>query len=186
MKRLAALALTLTLAALALGCATAFSPAVVRSEIARQTGADPSSMLEVNLGPVTLAVARTVIGPAADGALPLQGLARFELAVYGVPATERRLDFTRMEVRGWEPTVRVMNERGSTVVLLRRSGELIGDLVLLAADRDQALYTRLSGRLARELPVALAEAVEKRGTNSIKQELLSLSEAPVPTPAITP
>lgn len=185
MTQRAFLVLAVTLATLAMACATAFSPAVVRSEITRQTGADPSSVFELNVGRVTLALARSVIGPTADGRLPLEGLARFELAVYGVPATDQRLDFTRMEVRGWEPIVRAMTGNGSTLVLTRQPGETYGDLVLLAADREQALYVRLAGRLARELPVALAEAVERRGTDAIRQELMSLSESPKPaTPAI--
>ncbi len=164
------------LAALQLACAATFSPEVIRTEIARQTGADPPTAFELNLGRVTLALARTVIGPSADGSLPLAGLARFELAVYGVPATGQTLDFTRMVVRGWEPTVRAKTERGSTLVLVRQSGEAIGDLVLVAVDADQALYARLAGNLSRELPAALGKAVAKRGTNGVKQELMSLAE----------
>ena len=171
-----ALVVVLVLAVLELACATTFSPEVIRTEIARQTGADPPTAFELNLGRVTLALARTVIGPSADGTLPLAGLARFELAVYGVPATGQRLDFTRMAVRGWEPTVRAKTENGSTLVLVRQSGESIGDLVLVAADADQALYARLAGSLSRELPEALGQAVAKGGTNAVKQELMSLAE----------
>ena len=163
-------------AAVASGCATSFSPEAIRAEINRQTGADPPSVFELNLGRVTMALARQVIGPGADGSLPLAGLTRFELAVYGVPATGQSLDFTRMVVRGWEPTVRAKTEKGSTLVLVRQSGEAIGDLVLVAADAEQALYARLAGTLSRELPEALGQAVAKGGTNAIKQELMSLAE----------
>jgi hypothetical protein len=173
-------AVTLALVgALGLGCATSFSPDVIRGEIVRQTGSDPPRVFELNLGLVTMALARQVIGPGADGSLPLAGLTRFELAVYDVPATGQRLDFTLMPVRGWEPTVRAKGPKGSTLVLVRQSGDAIGDLVLVAADERQALYARLAGRLSRELPQALGEAVAESGTEGVKRELMSLAAEPV-------
>ncbi len=172
--------LILVLTVLGTGCATSFSPEVVRSEITRQTGADPSRVFELNLGQVTMALARKVIGVGEDGSLPLAGLARFELAVYDVPATGRSLDFTRMTVRGWEPTVRSKSPTGSTLVLVRSSGRDIGDLVLVAADADQAIYARLAGRLSRDLPEALGQAVAMRGTDGVKRELMSLGGSPGP------
>jgi len=184
MMRTVPLFAVLALAALSAACATTFSPEVIRAEIARQTGADPPSVFELNLGRVTMALARQVIGPNAEGALPLAGLARFELALYGVPSTGQTLDFTRMVVRGWEPTVRAKDETRSTLVLVRQSGDSIGDLVLVAADEKQAIYARLAGRLSRELPAALGEAVAKRGTESVKQELMSLAAEPAPLPEL--
>ncbi len=178
--------LVAALAAVASGCATTFSPDAIRAEINRQTGADPPSVLELNFGRVTMALARSVIGPNADGSLPLAGLTRFELAVYGVPATGQPLDFTRMAVRGWEPTVRAKTERGSTLVLVRQSGDAIGDLVLVAADAEQALYARLAGRLSRDLPEALGQAVTERGTDGVRRELMSLAEQPEPATGTGP
>jgi hypothetical protein len=133
---------------------------------------------------VTLTLARTVIGSTTDERLPLAGLTRFELAVYDIPATGRDLDFTRMAVRGWEPTVRAKTHNGSTLVLVRSSGDAVGDLVLVAADDRQAIYARLAGRLSRELPQALSHAVAERGTEGVKQELMSLSEASTPSPGL--
>lgn len=159
-----------------LACATSFSPQTVRAEIERQTGADPSSMFEVNLGRMTLGLARTVIGKRSDGTLPLAGLKRFELAVYGLPPAGGDLDFTRMTVRGWEPTVRAKRQNGSTLVLIRQAGDAIGDLVLVAADEKQAVYARLTGSLSAELPVALGEAVARRGTDGVRAELMALTE----------
>lgn len=178
MRRRLALVAALAPVLVGLACATSFSPQVIRSEIARQTGADPPRAFELNLGRVTMALAREVLGPKADGSLPLAGLSRFELAVYGLPAAGHDLDFTRMAVRGWEPTVRSKTPTGSTLVLVRASGDSIADLVLVAADADQVLYARLAGRLSRELPQALGEAVASRGADGVRQELMSLSPAP--------
>jgi hypothetical protein len=182
MRRTARLVAVLTASILCASCATSFSPADTRAEIARQTGADPPRVLEFNLGTVTMALARQVIGPGADGSLPLGGLTRIEVAVYDVPAGGTALDFTRMAVRGWEPTVRARTPTGSTLVLVRASGDSIGDLVLVAADARQVLYSRPAGRLSRELPVALGQAVSSRRTEGVKQELMSLTGKPDPAP----
>jgi hypothetical protein len=173
-----------TLVSLGLGCATTFSPEVIRAEIARQTGADPARAFELNLGPATLALTRQIVGPRADGSLPLAGLRRFELALYDVPATGATLDFTRMAVRGWEPTVRAATAAGSTLVLVRSAGDDIADLVLVAADGDKALYTRLAGRLSPELPEALGRAVASDGTIALSRELISLTGAPRSGPGL--
>ena len=178
-RRLAVLA-TLVSGLLAPGCATTFSPEVIRSEIARQTGSDPQRAFEVSLGRVTLALARQAVGPSADGSLPLEGLVRFELAVYDVPPAARDLDFTRMAVRGWEPTVRARTPSGSTLVLVRSAGSSLGDVVLVAADADRALYARLAGRLSNDLPAALGRAVSERGTDGVRRELMSLTGSKAP------
>ena len=171
-RRLAVFAILVS-GLLAPGCATTFSPAAIRSEISRQTGSDPQRAFEVSLGRVTLALARQAVGPAADGSLPLGGLARFELAVYDVPPAGRDLDFTRMAVRGWEPTVRARTPSGSTLVLVRSAGEALGDVVLVTADAERAVYARLAGRLSRDLPAALGRAVSERGADGIRRELMS-------------
>ena len=173
--RLAAIAL------LATGCATHFSANRVRAEIVRQTGQDPQSVFELNLGRVTMALARQVLaGEASDGSLPLSGLASFELAVYGLPgavlAGERSLDLTAMPVYGWEPTLRFAKEGRSGMVLVRAPGETIGDLVLLAAGEKNVLYARLRGALSRDLPAALGEAIQSGGTEAVQRELQSLAE----------
>lgn len=178
-RRLAALA-ALVSGLLSTGCATTFSPEAIRSEIARQTGSDPQRAFEVVLGRVTLALARQAVGPSADGSLPLEGLALFELAVYDVPPAGRDLDFTRMEVRGWEPTVRARTPSGSTLVLVRSAGGALGDVVLVAADADRALYARLAGRLSKDLPAALGRAVSERGTDGVRRELMSLTGTKTP------
>ena len=167
----------------ATGCATQFSAKAVRSEIVRQTGEDPQKAFELNLGRVTMALARQVLAgstTSSEDTLPLAGLASFELAVYGLPEAAlsgaRPLDFTAMPVRGWEPTVRVRNGARSGVVLVRAAGENIGDLVLLAAGEKNALYARLRGTLSRELPAALGEAVKTGGTDAVQHELQSIAE----------
>jgi hypothetical protein len=168
------------------GCATHFSAQAVRAEIVRQTGEDPQKAFELNLGRVTMALARQLLADSSspDGTLPLAGLTSFELAVYGLPPVAlsgaRPLDLTAMAVYGWEPTIRVRDGARSGVVLVRASGENIGDLVLLAAGEKNALYTRLRGTLSRELPAALGEAIKTGGTEAVQRQLQSLAEPQQP------
>ncbi len=160
------------------GCATQFSARSVRSEIVRQTGEDPQGMFEMNVGRMTMSLAKRVIGETGDDELPLSGLTKFELAVYDlspdVRSGARTLDFSAMKVRGWEPTVRYKDGGRSGMVLVRESGDFIGDLVLLFGGDEKATYVRLRGRLPRELPAALGEAVNSGSTEAIERELKGL------------
>ncbi|MEW6335993.1 MAG: hypothetical protein AB1625_01210 [Acidobacteriota bacterium] len=173
-----ALIVTLALA----GCATSFSPDRIRREIAVQTGADPQKVLEFTLGPTTLALARTlfVSEPAETtrAEQPLAGLRKLEFAVYDIPPDRAQaLDFTRMKVTGWEPTVRRRDPASSTVVLVRGAeGDTVGDIVLMTAGARQAVYARWSGRLSRSVPEAVGDAVARGGPDGIKRELMSLTE----------
>ncbi len=164
------------------GCATSFSPDRIRREIAVQTGADPQSVLEFSLGPATLALARALFvteSTKATGAeQPLAGLRKLEFAVYDLPPDRAQaLDFTRVKVTGWEPTVRRRDAASSTVVLVRGAeGDTVGDIVLMTAGARQAVYARWSGRLSRSVPEAVGEAVARGGPDGIRRELMSLTE----------
>jgi hypothetical protein len=162
-----------------LGCATAFSPAVIRSEIARQMGQDPRGVFELSLGQPTMAIAKAVLASASnEGRLPLEGVSAFELAVYEVPGSGADLDFTRMPVRGWEPVVRFREGPKSGFVLVRAQTAVIGDLVVVAGGAKQVLYARIRGRLSPELPEALGRTIKSEDPEAIRRELMSLTEPP--------
>lgn len=164
---------------LTLACATHFSPQTVRDEITRQTGVAPAKAFEFTLGEMTMGLAKRLAASASDsGELPLAGLDELELAVYPVPPGKAdSLDFTLMPVRGWEPVVRVKGARGSGFVLVRAAqGDTIGDLVVVAAGAEKVVYGRLSGRLPKELPAALGEAVKSGGPALIEQQLLDATK----------
>ncbi|MBP7148247.1 MAG: hypothetical protein KBD01_11915 [Acidobacteria bacterium] len=174
--------LVLAIAASATGCATVFSPGVIRGEISRQTGADPQRAVEFTLGPTTLSLARAVLRPAAaEGArLPLAGLNRFELAVYdmrvGSEAPAAGVDFTRMKITGWETTMRSWDGKRSVLVLVRgQRADRLADVVLVSGGERQVLYARLRGTLNRSLPEELARAAVGGNTDAVRDELLSLT-----------
>ncbi|MCM2316463.1 MAG: hypothetical protein NDJ92_15040 [Thermoanaerobaculia bacterium] len=164
------------------GCATNFSAPRVRSEIARQTGADPREVFEVYVGPVTMALVRHAVGAPADAGSSMEGsrVTSFEIGVYelaakGSPAA-RALDLTLMPIRGWEPTLRYRTEGRSGMVLVRTSGDSIGDLVVLASDEEGVTYGRLRGTLSKGLPSALGKVLQDGGKDAIRHELESLSK----------
>jgi hypothetical protein len=168
--RLLALALGLALA----GCATAFSPERVRSEIAAQTGAAPQYLFEIQLGRVAMHTIRTALAGGGEP-LPLAGLTGFDLAFYDVPAPAAGgapLDFTRMAIRGWEPVVRTRQPGRSALVLVREGRAAIDDLVLLGAAESGAIYARLRGTLSPALPRALGDAFQSRGPEGLRDELV--------------
>jgi hypothetical protein len=138
--RLVALLLGLGL----MGCATSFSPELVRNEIAAQTGQDPQYVFEIQLGRVTMHMIRTALGPRG-GSLPLAGLTGFDLAFHDVPSPSiggAPPDFTRMPIRGWDPVVRTRQPGRSAVVLVREGQTTVNNLVLLASRRPSM---RVSG-----------------------------------------
>jgi hypothetical protein len=174
--RLAARLLVIVLGLAVAGCATSFSPERVRSEIAAQTGADPQYVFEMQLGRVTMRVVQIALAGGRSGrALPLAGLTGFDLAFYEVPAPSPQgasLDFTKMNIRGWEPVVRTRQPGRSALVLVREGGATIGDLVLLGAGGSSAIYARLRGTLSPELPRALGDAFQSRGPEGLRDELV--------------
>ena len=166
---------------LTVGCATSFSAPGVRAEIARQTGAAPREAFEVYAGPVTMALARHIMGtPAANDSSPSGSrVTSFEIAVYELAPKAgpdaRVLDFTLVPVRGWEPSLRFRDGDRSGMVLVKTSGNSVADLVVLSSDSDGAIYGRLTGTLSKELAGALGKAIQSGGTDAIRRELESLS-----------
>ena len=156
------------------GCATSFSPALVRQEITAQTGQDPQRVFEMQLGRVAMRMIRSALGPGAS-ALPLGGLTGFDLAFYDVPSPSGQgapLDFTRMAIRGWDPVVRTREPGRSALILVREGQATIDDLVLLGAGESTAIYVRLRGTLSPELPRALGDAFQARGPEGLRDQLI--------------
>lgn len=176
MRRVAfgCIAIAVALTTLA-GCATNFTAPGVRAEIARQTGAEPRDAFEVSAGPATMALLRRIMSDEAgpEGSLTASRVTSFELAFYELPSRPGAppVDFTLIPVRGWEPTLRYRSPEGSGMVLVRPAGDSVGDLVVLAADGDGAIFGRVRGTLPRELPATLAVAVREGGPEAIKRKL---------------
>ncbi|OFV80758.1 MAG: hypothetical protein A2Y78_15500 [Acidobacteria bacterium RBG_13_68_16] len=179
-KRSLSLAVILAL----VGCATSFNPDRIRSEIAAQTGADPQGILEFTLGPTMLSLARTLFAASGTetvpGSQPLAGLRKLQFAVYNLaPGRAQALDFTRMNVTGWEPTVRKRDATSSTLVLVRGAeGDTVGDIVLVTAGEKEAIFARWTGRLSRKVPEQIGEAIGSGGPDAVKRELMSLTDQP--------
>ena len=176
--------LSALLAVFCLACATTFSPRAIRSEITRQTGSAPSDAFELTVGEVTMSLAKALAARSSEGGLPLEGLDRFEVAVYPVPTGgAERLDFTRMPIRGWEPVVKVKKGQSSGFVLVRSGrGETVGDLVVVAAGSEKVFYGRLRGRLPRALPEALGETLQEGKPVNLLESLQEAEEKPAGEP----
>ena len=158
------------------GCATHFSPELVRSEITRQRGVDPLSAFELNLGRFTTLLIKSALA-GEDGELPFAGLDSLELAVYQAPnEAGPAVDVTRIGVRGWEQVVRMHNPQRSGLVLIQPRRGAIGDLVVVGAGPNKVVYARLQGALDRELPGRLGDVLREGGPDEVQRVLSELGE----------
>jgi len=168
------IAILLALSLLA-ACATRFSPGVIRDELTRQSGRDPLTTFELNFGRFTTFLIKSALDVQADGDLPFAGLDSLQVAVYEAPSESGpALDVTQIHVRGWEQVVRFLDQKRSGMVLVKPSGEEIGDLVVVGAGKKTVLYARLRGRLSAELPKALAESLRNDGPDAVRETLIEL------------
>jgi len=159
----------------AAGCHTQFSPEWGRREIERQTGAKPEDSFELKLQGATMKLAKVAASRAAGEPVHFGGLSRIHLAVYELPPG-RSLDLDSMRVRGWNKVIRAQEGRFSLLVLVRTSGETLGDLVVFARGEDQLLYGRQKGRLDPDLPSTLQRVLGASGLQGLKEHFLSSAE----------
>lgn len=176
--------LVLIVSGLALGCATRFSPATIRSEIVRQRGADPLTQFELNLGRFTTYMLKTAL-TTETGEVPFAGLSELQLSVYEIPEGQgAAIDVGRIEVRGWEPVVRFGDASRSIMILVRGSGRMpwsadsgsIGDLVVVGAGRRKVVYGRLRGTLSSDLPSRLGDVFRGGGPDAVMQVFSDLED----------
>lgn len=178
MKPLNLLMLATVIAAslLLTSCATNFSPELMRTEIARQSGEDPLSAFELNLGRFTTLLIKSALA-GEDGELPFAGLESLQVAVYQVPNVEGpAIDVTQIAVTGWEQVIRAHNPERSGMVLIKPQADSVGDLVVVGAGPEKVIYARLRGSLSNELPAALAEVLQDGGPDEVQRVLTQLGE----------
>lgn len=176
MKKTSPLVLLIALALLLGGCATNFSPEMVRQEIRTQSGTDPLSAFELNLGRFTTLLIKTALA-GEDGEVPFAGLGSLEVAVYDASNDSGPvIDVTRIEVTGWDPVVRFLNPDSSGMVLIQPSGDRIGDLVLIGAGTRKVVYARLEGDLDPSLADSLGDVMKSGGPDEIQRLLSQLGE----------
>lgn len=160
------------------GCATRFSPEMIRDEIGRQSGREPRTAFELSLGKISTRLIRKALDAEAVGGVSLVGVEELHVAVFEVPgARQPALDVTRMSVRGWELALRFVDESRSGVVLTRACGASVGDVVVVGSAANAVLYARLRGDLSPALPAALGETLRDDGPRALRDVLTALAGA---------
>lgn len=168
--------LLLVLPLLLTGCATRFSPELVRQEIVAQRGVDPLRAFELDLGRFTTHLIKTALA-GEDGELPFAGLGSLQLAVYESPSDDGPvIDVTRIAVVGWDQVLRLSDEQHSGMVLIQPRGERIADLVVVGAGTRKVVYARLTGNLDPSLPGALGDVMRTGGPEEVQRVLVQLGE----------
>lgn len=162
--------------ALLASCATNFSPELMRAEIARQSGEDPLSAFELDLGRFTTLLIKNALA-GEDGELPFKGLQSLQVAVYEVPNDSGpAIDVTQIAVTGWDQVLRAHSPQRSGMVLIRPKADAVGDLVVVGAGPKKVIYARLRGTLSNDLPAALGEVLEDGGPDEVQRVLSQLGE----------
>ena len=164
------------LAGMAMACATRFSSDTIRREITTQRGQDPLSVFEFDLGKFTTLLLKKAM-TTEDGMAPFAGVRELQVAVFEAPSNEGpAIDVTRIRVRGWEQVLRMHDPKRSAMVLVRPSGETVGDLVIVGAGPRKVVYGRLRGSLDPNLPRVLGDVAREGGPDEVRRMLVELAE----------
>ena len=164
------------IAGMTVACATRFSSDKIRREITTQRGQDPLSVFEFDLGKFTTLLLKKVM-TTEDGKIPFSGVRELQVAVFEAPSDDGPvIDVTRIRVRGWEQVLRMHDPNRSAMVLIRPSGEMVGDLVIVGAGPRKVVYGRLRGSLDPNLPKALGDVAREGGPDEVRRMLIGLAE----------
>ncbi|HEX5133469.1 MAG TPA: DUF4252 domain-containing protein [Candidatus Krumholzibacteria bacterium] len=150
---------------LANGCMWAPELTEVKQDIAGQMpDVGFKKNVTLSLGPMTMALARTVTGliPEAHEARGyLRDVSRVQVAVYQL---EGQADATRIETPsrleelqadGWEMAIRVNEENQRVWLLYRANDDTIREMFVVVVDDDQLVLVKVKGHLER----LMAEAI---------------------------
>lgn len=156
--RLAAFALLL--AGFLPGCLWTPEFSQIVAEINRQVpDARFEKELQLNLGPIAISLARTVLGlvPDEETAVAkgyLDEIRRFKLGIYKVhnlrSARGIRLPQGirhRLERRNWETVVKLRENDELVIAIYRKPRESITDLFILSINRSELVLVQVAGRL---------------------------------------
>lgn len=174
--RRTALALSAAIAlAPSAGCIGSHSTRDVRSAIDDQMGVRLDRDFGLKMGFLSTKLALGVVRLASDEPIPMRGLSGLELAVYSLPEGERSRKPLRglidLELDGWETVLRVRDDGGEALVLVRQNGDSIRGLLFVVQDDSdrQVLVARLRGRLERLLEDSLRAGFDGAGHDGVRE-----------------
>lgn len=161
----AALALSLPLAN---GCMWAPELTNVKQQIAQQIpDTDFRKDVTLSLGPVTLALARTITGLIPDAREArgyLHDVSHVQVAVYDVyhrgdvAALDTPPRLEKLLADGWEMGVRVRDTDEVVWLLYRADEKSVHEMFVVTLDNDELVLVKLKGHLEKLLARALEES----------------------------
>ncbi len=168
MKNLFILFLILILFA---GCYAPFSPERGRLEIEKQIGAKLTDSFEFKLDRTTMKLVKSAASKIADEDVTFFGIERIDLAVYELPAG-KRVDFRKIERRGWDTLLDKKSKTVDLMILVRRGGKNLSDMVVMAQGNQKVLYGRLKGKISSNIKDALEKTAEEKGIEGLQKKLV--------------
>lgn len=153
-----------------LNCYAPFSPERERVEIEKQTGAKLEDSFEFKLDGATMKLIKAVASNAADEETDLGGVKRIDLAVYSLPVG-KKVDFKKIGRGGWDTLIDKKSKNGDLMILVRRNGKNLADMVVMAQGKQKVLYGRVKGNFTKSLPEHLEKVLDEKGIEGLKDRI---------------
>ena len=137
------------LMALASGCMTYRGPRGVEDTLERSLGVELHRDFGIKLGPISTKFAASFVGH--DDEFDLHDMTRVGVAVFEVGArngrSPRPIEAKDLGGAGWSTMLDSRSDGDQVLLLVKSRGDSIHDLLLLAADDEEVVVARLTGRL---------------------------------------
>jgi hypothetical protein len=144
-------------------------PRGVEDALQHALGADLHRESGIKLGPLSTKFVASIVD---DDELPFHDLTRVGIVVFDVGArngrTPRPLTAADLGFGGWTTLVDARDDGGQALILVKQAQGAIHDMMLVAADDDEVVVARLSGRLDRIIASAI-EGAKESGAGGVRR-----------------
>lgn len=146
------------------GCMAYRGPRELRVALEAHAGDRVERELGLSMGRVTTSIAAGFLHAEGDEDLSLAGVKGIKFAVYDLSSAgaSRPLDLSRLQKGDWETLARVRSADDDLLIQARADGDILREVVLVAADPEEVVYVRLHGRLDRTIEKLLVDSFAKK------------------------
>jgi hypothetical protein len=166
-KRIAAPLVALLLpAVLGTGCVRLHGPEDVRKDLSRSAGVKLDREMGFTVTRSGVWMARKILKwSGEDAGFPLKGVRRVEIGIYEVRGLrdgfERQASLRASDFPGWTPLVAVYDDGENALVMTQERDGQIRKLLVVAAEEDEWVLVRISGKLDQVLESAIRMAFDE-------------------------
>ena len=157
------------------GCLWAPGLDSVRKEIQAQIpGSHFDREFAISLGPVSLTLARVIVGMVDDDDAKeahgyLKEISKVKVAIYDAYDIPRDINLTMpsrlgklMDEKGWEMAVKVRDDEDNVWILYKEEEEVVRNIYVIVLSSDELVLVQAEGNLDRLFEKAMSEHVDFR------------------------